>query len=202
MCLCHHNLHQANCFAFGYNMTGNCNRRNLCENNGQCFQDNPTCSTPFVCVCDDCSYGARCQFSTKGFGFSLNTIFSYQIRPDISFTQQRSVIKVTTAVVSIMFVLGLLNGIPSIMTLYRKEIREVGCGYYLLASSCISIVIIIIIALKFFILIGTQMSANRDYPFFNCKSMEFSLNQCCWASINCTDATNIHVTSTQTILSI
>jgi len=46
------------------------------------------------CVCPECFYGSRCQFSTKSISLSLDTILVYQIRPNFSFTRQRSIMKV------------------------------------------------------------------------------------------------------------
>jgi hypothetical protein len=56
---------------------------------------------------------------------------------------------------------------------YGKKTREVGCSYYLLASSCVPVVVIIIFASKFFILIAIQMSSITKHDYF--KSIEFLL---------------------------
>ena len=33
-----------------------------------------------MCLCEPCFYGRKCQFSTSGFGLSLNAIIGYHIR--------------------------------------------------------------------------------------------------------------------------
>jgi hypothetical protein len=157
MCICNHDPHQANRFAFDDNITSNCKERNFYKNNGQCFEDHSTCPLTFVCIWDDCPYRSWCQFSIKGFDLSLDIILDYQIRPNIIFTQQRPVIRVTIAIVTLMIVFVLLNSILSMIFFYGKKTREVGCSYYLLASSCVPVVVIIIFASKFFILIAIQM---------------------------------------------
>jgi hypothetical protein len=53
----------------------NCHDRIYCKNDAQCYQDHPTCPTKLLCVCIECCYGSRCQFST----LSLDTILAYQI---------------------------------------------------------------------------------------------------------------------------
>jgi len=174
ICICNH-LEQANCFIFDHNMTYNCKGQSLCENQGRCFQDDPNCPTSSICVCDECSYGSQCQFSTKDFAISLDIILGYQIRPHISFNQQRSAIKITTAIVTLMLICGLVSSIASIMTFQTKKVCEVGCGYYLLVSSYIATFAIIMFALKFSLLITSQMGliTNRIYLLFNCILIEF-----------------------------
>jgi len=178
MCICNHTLQQANCFVFNHSMENyNCKGENICENGGFCSYDRPDCPTLSTCVCNDCSYGSRCQFSTKSLGLSLDTILGYQIRPNEPITGQRSSIKVTIAITTIMLVCGFISSTLSIMTFHTTNAREVGCGYYLLTSSLISISIIIIFGLKFFFLMGSQMGLiiNRSYLKFNCVLIDFLL---------------------------
>lgn len=62
ICLC--NLdRQANCFEFNHTSIYDCRGYNLCENDGTCFQDNSDCPTTATCLCNDCYYGSKCQFS-------------------------------------------------------------------------------------------------------------------------------------------
>ncbi|CAF1680232.1 unnamed protein product, partial [Rotaria sp. Silwood1] len=76
LCLCNnHGSHRvANCFEFDHHMKSDCLGRSGCENGAQCFQDSSTCAQTSICVCPACFYGVRCQFSTSGFGLSLDTI--------------------------------------------------------------------------------------------------------------------------------
>ncbi|CAF3950225.1 unnamed protein product, partial [Rotaria sp. Silwood1] len=175
MCICNHDLQQANCFNFNHNMTYNCKGKSLCENEGRCFYDKPDCPTLFMCVCDECSYGSRCQFSTKGFAVSLDTILGYHIKPDVSFGQQRVSIKITVTIAMIMLVCGLANSVLSIMTFQTKKMREVGCGCYLLVSSYTSAIVFILFALKFYFLIASHMNiiTNRIFLSLNCILIDF-----------------------------
>ncbi|CAF3281495.1 unnamed protein product [Rotaria sp. Silwood2] len=175
MCICNHDLQQANCFNFNHNMTYNCKGKSLCENEGRCFYDKIDCPTSSMCVCDECSYGSRCQFSTKGFAVSLDTILGYHIKPDVSFSQQRVSIKIAGAIATIMLVCGLVNSVFSIMTFQTKKIREVGCGCYLLVSSYTSAIVFILFALKFYFLIASQMNiiTNRIFLSLNCILIDF-----------------------------
>ncbi|CAF3626656.1 unnamed protein product [Rotaria sp. Silwood1] len=49
MCLCTEKRH-ANCFHFDFNMSYDCMGWNDCQNEGQCFQDHPTCPTKTICA--------------------------------------------------------------------------------------------------------------------------------------------------------
>jgi hypothetical protein len=177
MCICNADLQQANCMTFNHSMSYECEEDNPCANEGQCFRDNPTCPTLFICECDECSYGSQCQVSTKGFGLSLDIILAFHITPHRSFSQQSLVIHVTTGIVTVMLILGLVSSLLSIVTFHTKKSREVGCGYYLLVSSYISLITIIVFALKFCFLVISQMAliTNHSYLTFNCVAFELLL---------------------------
>ncbi|CAF1112054.1 unnamed protein product [Rotaria sordida] len=71
----------------------NCQERTQCENGGQCIQDLSICPSITMCICPECYYGGKCQFTTKGFSLSLDVILAYQIRPHMYISRQRAVIK-------------------------------------------------------------------------------------------------------------
>ncbi|CAF3752828.1 unnamed protein product [Rotaria sp. Silwood1] len=75
----------SNCFVFNHSTTYDCQGYSNCENSGQCFQDNITCPSVSVCVCSDCYYGTKCQFSTRSCLLSLDYILSYHIKPNVLF---------------------------------------------------------------------------------------------------------------------
>jgi hypothetical protein len=76
-----------------------------------------------------------------------------------------------------MLILGLVSSLLSIVTFHTKKSREVGCGYYLLVSSYISLITIIVFALKFCFLVISQMAliTNHSYLTFNCVAFELLL---------------------------
>jgi hypothetical protein len=100
------------------------------------------------CDCGKCFFGTKCQFSTKGFGLSLDAILGYHIYPRLAITRQSILVKVSIAVSTLMLVVGLINGIFCTLTFQTKLPRQVGCGLYLLASSIASILTIIVFNLK------------------------------------------------------
>ncbi|CAF1222459.1 unnamed protein product [Adineta steineri] len=176
MCICDLNRF-SNCFIFNHSMTYDCQGQNYCENNGKCFQDNLKCPVQALCICSDCHYGLRCQFTTKGFVLSLDYILSYHIKPNRSFSQQPIIIKISIAIITLMLILGLINGIMSILTFHMKKTRNVGCGYYLLISSSTSICLIIMLTIKFWQLILSQMTilTNRAFLDMNCLLLDVTI---------------------------
>ena len=63
LCLCQSSskdaerIREANCLEYDHDRKFDCLGQNACENDGQCFQDNPTCPQTSVCRCAECSYG-------------------------------------------------------------------------------------------------------------------------------------------------
>jgi hypothetical protein len=176
LCLCTNDRH-ANCFNFDFNLRNDCEGNNYCLNSGQCLQDIPQCPTRSVCVCQDCFYGSRCQFSTKGYGLSLDAILSYHIRANITFSQQPKILKTSASLVIIIFALGIISSSLSIITFSREKPRQVGCGIYLLVSSIICLLIMLIFVLKclLLVLIQSEIILQPWIVKINCVLMDFLL---------------------------
>ena len=155
--------HQANCFDFDFSMSYNCHGLNDCQNDDKCFQEDPTCPLKSLCVCQQCFYGSKCQFSTKGFDLSLDSILGYRIRPQTRLSQQSSAVKISIVISSVGIFLGLINENISSMTFQRRKIREVDFAIYLHRSSIVSLFVILIFTLTFCFLLFTQIGiiANR-----------------------------------------
>jgi hypothetical protein len=158
-------------------MIFDCFGQSECENDGQCFQDHPDCPQRSICKCQPCFYGQRCQFSTSGFGLSLDAIIGYHILPEVNIVLQPAIVKFTLALTIIFMVTGLINGILSIITFKNKSIREVGCGLYLLGSSIATLLTTILFGLKFGILFLAQLTmiSNQSFLQIQCISLDFIL---------------------------
>ncbi|CAF3966094.1 unnamed protein product [Rotaria sp. Silwood1] len=179
MCICDSDRY-SNCFQFNRTIKNDCSGKNLCYNDGRCFLDNETCPTSFICMCNDCYYGTQCQFSTKDFIFSLDPILGYHIKPNISLHRQPFIVKFSIIITTIMFISELILGSLSIETFRVKKTREVGCGYYLFVSSISSMCMIIVLTIKFWQLVLSQMSiiTNESILFINCILIEIILKSC------------------------
>jgi hypothetical protein len=120
MCLCDNDRH-ANCFNFDFQNKSDCQGRTACENNGQCVQDLSLCPR-------------KCQFTTEGLSLSFDVILAYQIRQHTPINRQRSTVKVSITITTLMLFISLISGKLSTMTFQSKKFREVGCGIYLFIS--------------------------------------------------------------------
>lgn len=177
MCTCNHQR-QAVCILFDHGKTSVCQEDSgSCENGGRCFQDNVNCPSMSACVCQDCFFSTKCQFSTEGFSLSLDAILGYQIRPNSNLRSQSNAVKFCLILVPIMFTAGILGGLLSILTFFGKEPRKNACGIYLLSTSLVSVLATIMFTLKFIFLLVTQMAITTDEFFFlvQCKFVDFFL---------------------------
>jgi hypothetical protein len=181
-CLCQQISHQyvANCFEFDHNMSSFCAGQNVCENDGQCFQEQTPCSRVFACRCPICYYGVQCQLSTSGFSLSLDAILGYHIRPNLNISQQPSAVLISLVLMVIITLLGFANGILSLITFKTKTTHESGCGLYLFSSSIITLSTMVIFFFKFLILLLSQMGSitNRSFLTIQCHSIDFLLRFC------------------------
>ena len=175
LCLCTLSR-TANCFEFNYNKTYDCGGYNYCENDGYCFQTNPECPRS-SCACHPCYFGSKCQFSTKASTLSLDIILGYHIRPDNGLKQQPVIVQVTVALTTIVLFFGLINSFFTFQTFRGEEIRKIGCGLYLFASSLVSLNTVIVLALKFWLFLAWQIGSisNRSLVNIQCASIDFVL---------------------------
>lgn len=109
-----------------------------------------------------CFSGDQCQYHGKGIGLNLDDLLRYEIQHNQSFFQQSTSMKVIAAIVILMFVIGVINSLLSFITFYTAESREVGCGIYLLVSSIISLITMIMFTVKFWFLLLTQTNSDTN----------------------------------------
>jgi hypothetical protein len=176
LCFCDH-YRRANCFKFDHNKTYDCHGYNFCENNGQCFEDDLKCPTLSICVCSQCYYGSRCQFSTKGSTLSLDIILGHRIQPNLKINQQSSIVKIAITLTTIILIVGWISNVCSYLTFRMKETRIVGFGFYLFALSITSLITISVLTIKFWLLLAAQIGLINNHLFLNiqCLSIDFIL---------------------------
>jgi hypothetical protein len=181
-CLCQQLDQQrvANCFEFDHNRNMHCYGQNGCENGGRCFQEYTDCPRTSICECPLCYYGAQCQLSTNGFSLSLDAIIGYHILPNIKIIHQPCAVLVSLVLSTIIIIAGIINGILSFITFKNQKTRESGCGIYLLCSSIITLFVMIIFTMKFWILIISHIESiqNRLFLSIQCHSIDFFLRFC------------------------
>ncbi|CAF5019283.1 unnamed protein product, partial [Rotaria sp. Silwood1] len=179
ICICDL-YHRSNCFKFNHSLSHDCKGINYCENDAQCLQDDSECPSTSACVCTECHYGSRCQFSSNSTGISLDIILGSHIRPNVSFRKQTFIIKISLIVNIVMFVVGIISGLLCVLTFQGKTPREIGCGYYLYASSITSLMTMTLFVIKFWLLLLSQMTviSNRKFLSLECIIIDFLLRTC------------------------
>ncbi|CAF3501632.1 unnamed protein product, partial [Adineta steineri] len=98
----------------------------------------------------------------------------------MTFTDQTILMKTNAALTMIMFVGGSINSILSLITFQNKELRQTGCGIYLLASSVTSFFTISMFTVKFWFVVLTQMNLSIRLSIVRggCVSIEPLLKLC------------------------
>ncbi|CAF1142600.1 unnamed protein product [Adineta ricciae] len=170
----------ANCFDFDRHSRTTCARQNDCENGGNCYEENSKCPKYFLCECTECYYGVRCQLTTNGFSLSLDAILGFYIHPKINLFKQSGAVLISIIVSTVLIIVGLVNGALSSITFKSKKLLESGCAIYLLNSSIIVLLTMIIFTFKFWILILTQIETIRNKSFLKieCICIDFILRSC------------------------
>ena len=110
----------------------------------------------------------------------MNDLLRGQIQRNISFLKQSSLIKSTVGITMLMFVIGLINGICSLITFQNKELRKVGCVLYLFACSMTSLLTISMFTIKywFVILLGMNSTISLSFVRVDCVLISPLLKLC------------------------
>ena len=161
-------------------MTFDCRGENDCEHGGKCFEENLKCLRRRLCLCEPCFFGRKCQFSTSGFGLSLDAIIGYHIQPNIDLVHQSAIVKLSFALTVTILFAAFIDGILCLMTFKNRSVREVGCGLYLFGSAITTLLTMVMFGLKFFVLLLTQMNgtSNRSLLKMQCLSLDWILRVC------------------------
>ncbi|CAF0731467.1 unnamed protein product [Adineta steineri] len=109
---------------------------------------------------DKCVIGSSCNVQTKGIGITLDDILRYEINRNVTLKNQPLLVKISVGLTMIMFLLGLINSILSLLTFQNANLRKVGCGIYLLASSITSLLTISMFTINFWFVLLTQMNSS------------------------------------------
>ncbi|CAF1418907.1 unnamed protein product [Adineta steineri] len=123
---------------------------------------------------DECVIGGSCNVQIKGIGITLDDILRYEIKRNMTLKNQPLLLKMSVVLTNVMFLMGLINGILSLLTFQNADLRKVGCGIYLLASSITSLLTIFMFTIKFWFVLLIQMnsSINLSVRRGGCISIE------------------------------
>lgn len=168
LCLCDA-TNYTRCFNFD-TVSSDC-QWNKCSSRGKCIQNHAKCPKSSSCLCEPCSYGSICQFTTNGYAMSLDAILGSHIRikPSRNIRHQSNIIRISVVILSIFIIFGISFNVFSIGTFFQSNTRQVGCGWYLLISSFIGLFTMIALIFKIIFLI------NVEQGNISCSLIEFLL---------------------------
>jgi uncharacterized membrane protein YidH (DUF202 family) len=148
-------------------------RLNNCSGRGICIQNYEICPTNSTCICEQCSYGTACQFSSAGYTLSLDAILGSNIRLNtLNITKQPTVIIISVITICILVLIGLVLNSFAISTFIQRATHTSGCSLYLFFSSILGLMSMIMLLCKMIILlIGKHNNAS-------CSLIEFLLKWC------------------------
>ncbi|CAF0936812.1 unnamed protein product [Adineta ricciae] len=128
----------------------------------------------------NCVIGDRCNFYTKGIGLTLDDILRNEFQSDTTLYHQSVLVKTSAALTIIMFIGGFISAILSFLTFLNKDLRKVGCGIYLIASSVTSLLTISLFTVKFWFLLLTETTklVNLSTYWGGCMFIEPFLKIC------------------------
>ncbi len=118
LCLCQSNRYRADCFIHNPNLD-HCDK---CLSGGKCFQGNPKDPGDFICICPDCHYGHRCEFSFQAFSFTLDSLLV---------NDSKEVKILYLSIVFLLFIIGFFNNFCAFITFKRHTPRKFATGNYL-----------------------------------------------------------------------
>jgi hypothetical protein len=177
----------------------NCTDRNYCENGGRCLQRRELGQLNFACVCPECITGEFCQLKMTQFSMTLDSMIGQEILTDVSFSQQPLLIKSLFVVVVFMVIIGIIFNVIASMTFSHTDIRQYGCGNYLLLLSFVCQLALITFLVRFIYLLVSQMTIINDKSMQNwsCILLDFVLSVlisvCDWLTVCIASERTVHV---------
>nr|ACD54717.1 NHL repeat containing protein-like protein [Adineta vaga] len=114
-----------------------------------------------------CSIGDRCHFYTTTIGLPLDDILRGEIQPNATLSTQLVSIQISAGLTILMFIGGLVNSIFSYLTFKNREVRQVGCGLYLYASSITSLLTISMFLVNFWFAVLTQINVSTSFSILH-----------------------------------
>ena len=97
------------------------NHCDYCTNDGLCLRENSNKQRwNFVCLCQKCSFGRRCQFTSENYFITLDMLIGTEIkREDTAFNQQSLIIYLTLIILILILIISFILNIISIIIFFK-----------------------------------------------------------------------------------
>jgi hypothetical protein len=174
LCFCEANNYRAECFDYDHKL----DHCNWCYSNGRCVRGDLEKSDDFLCLCQKCYYGHRCQYSSERFSFTLEQLFTHDLLSSKGATSEVT-FYITIIGVCFFFIFGALNNLFTFVTFHRSKFLRTGVGNYLLVGSVVNQITLLFLALRLIHIvlntIGRMTSVNASISHFLCKFLVYAL---------------------------
>ena len=158
-CICQRDHYRADCFILDIEYDY-CDKHN-CLSEGKCLQGDLKNPNDFICLCQPCHQGHRCEFNMQAFGFTLDSLL-------VESSKKVEIIYVS--IVCVVFLIGLFNNMCSFITFKQPTPRKFGVGYYLLIVSCVDQIALFCLLFKFIAIMTELIDVG------SCKAMSYLLS--------------------------
>lgn len=159
-CICELNHSRAGCFIHDP-LLNHCDR---CLSGGRCVKGHLKNSDNFICICPPCYRGHQCEFSMTAFGITLDSLLA---------SEAMVVQIVYTALIFLLFAIGLFTNLCSFLTFKRAEPRKFTVGNFLFVVAILNQSALLSLLFKFVhVLLGT-FGLTTD---ISCKIITFILS--------------------------
>jgi hypothetical protein len=114
------------------------------------------------------------------YSLTLDSIYGPIVVTDVSLGDQPVMIQISIVLICLMFIVGLISNICSILVFRHKDIQQIGCGRYLLLLSVFNQVTITIFMCRVIYLIINQMTVIGDVRLLrvSCYLLDSVLQVC------------------------
>ncbi|UJR11567.1 hypothetical protein I4U23_015747 [Adineta vaga] len=161
LCICEQNHTRVDCFG----LDSSIDQCNYCFFNGKCLRGDTKNSDDFLCLCQKCSHGQLCEFTTYAFGFTLDSLLA---------NDQLIIQIIYICLVSFLSMFGLLTNLCSLAVFRRPQQRKVTAGNYLYSVSILNQCALLFLLLKFIHIIG-GFTWHYHVNLISCKIISYLL---------------------------
>lgn len=143
LCFCEEKKYRAECFIYDHKL----DKCNYCFSNGRCIQGDSKNDKEYSCLCPECHYGDRCEYSSEHFSFTFEQLFSHGLLTTESARRKLTLYGMIFSA-CFSFILGTFNNLFTFITFYRSKFLRTGVGNYLLVGSIINEINIIFLDVR------------------------------------------------------
>ncbi len=174
LCICEAKNYRAECFLYDHQL----DQCDQCFSGGRCVRGDLQKNDEFQCLCSNCHYGHRCQYSLEVLSFTFEQIFTYGLLSTAT-TTRRLTIYSMIIVTCLLLIGGAFNNLCTFVTFYRSRFLCIGVGNYLLVGSVVNQINLFFVVFRLIqVILSTMGYMTTDHLTISkilCKSVPYAL---------------------------